>query len=162
MPYPQNLPSFTELATWPVGDIAALPADALASLQKEADDALRVTKANKMRIDDALIAKYAVASAAYRRAAGKDTGTVRIQDELVTIVADLAKRVDWNQTTLAGLVEQINGDGDDPTEYVDITFKVSERKYNAWPNHIKATFKEARTVRTGKESFKLIIGEDGQ
>ncbi len=162
MPYPQNLPSYTELATWPVGDIAALPADALASLQKEADDALRVTKASKTRIDDALIAKYADASFASRRAAGKDTGTVRIQDGSVTIVADLSKRVDWDQTTLSALVEQIKGDGDDPTEYVDITFKVSERKYNAWPNHIKSAFQEARTVRTGKESFKLISGEDGQ
>jgi len=162
MPYPQNLPSLTELATWPLGDIAALPAEALASFQKEADDAFRVTKTNKTRIDDALITKYAVASAAYRRTAGKDTGTVRIKDEQVTVVADLAKRVDWDQTTLAGLVEQIKGDGDDPTEYVDITFKVSESKYNAWPSHVKAAFQEARTVRTGKESFKLILGEDGQ
>ena len=162
MPYPQNTPSLTDLTSWPVGDIADLPADALAALQKEADEALANSKANKGRIDDALISKYADASSASRRAVGKDTGTVRIQDGDITVVADLSKRVDWDQPTLAGLVEKIKGDGDDPTESVDITFKVSERKYSAWPSHIKAAFQEARTVRTGKESFKLISGEDGQ
>ena len=162
MPYPQNIPSLTDLAHWPIGDIAELPADALAALQKEADEALGNSKASKAQIDNALISKYADASSASRQAVGKDTGTVRIQDGDITVVADLSKRIDWDQPALAGLVEQIKGDGDDPTEYVDITFKVSERKYTAWPSHIKAAFQEARTVRTGKESFKLISGEDGQ
>jgi hypothetical protein len=162
MPYPQNTLSLTDLLNWPIGDVADLPADVLAVLQKEADEALGNSKASKTKIDNALVSKYADASSASRRAVGKDTGTVRVQDGEITVVADLSKRVDWDQPTLAGLVEKIKGDGDDPTEYVDITFKVSERKYNAWPSHIKAAFQEARTVRTGKESFKLISGEDGQ
>ncbi|MDA0991860.1 MAG: hypothetical protein O3A51_14060 [Verrucomicrobia bacterium] len=151
-----------QLRDLPLNEIAALPADQLVLLQDEADEALRTTRINRARIDDALVTKYAAAAAALRRAAGKDTGTVRLQDGPVTVVADLSKRVDWDQTTLASLVERITSDGDDPTEYVDIAFKVSERKYNSWPNHIKTAFQDARTVRTGKESFKLILGEDSQ
>jgi len=162
MPYPQNFPSISDLVSWPVGDIAALPADALAAFQNEADELLQAAKAGKARIDDALTLKYADASAASRRVAGKDTGTVRVQDGPVTIIADLSKRVDWDQPTLAGLVEKIKADGEDPTEYVDIAFKVSERKYNAWPSHIQAAFREARTVRVGKESFTLVLGEGAQ
>jgi hypothetical protein len=162
MSYPLNHPTLDQLRDLPLDEIAALPADQLVLLQDEADEALRTTKVNKARIDDALVTKYADNSAASRRAAGKDTGTVRLQDGSVTVVADLSKRVDWDQTTLASLVEQIKADGDDPTEYVDIAFKVPERKYNAWPNHIKAAFQDARTVRTGKESFKLILGENSQ
>ena len=162
MTYPINHPTLERLRGLPLGEVAALPADQLALLQNEADEALRIAKASKARIDDALVARYADAAAALRRAAGKDTGTVRVQDGPVTVVADLSKRVDWDQTTLASLVERIKDDGDDPTEYVDIAFKVSERKYNSWPNHIKAAFQGARTVRTGKESFKLILGEDAQ
>jgi hypothetical protein len=162
MSHPLNHPTLDQLRDLPLGEVAALPADQLALLQDEAEEALRTTKASKARIDDALVTKYADAAAALRRAAGKDTGTVRVQDGPVTVVADLSKRVDWDQTTLASLVEQIKADGDDPTEYVDIAFKVSERKYNAWPNHIQAAFQDARTVQTGKESFKLILGEDGQ
>ena len=162
MSYPLNHPTLDQLRDLPLNEIAALPADQLALLQDEADEALRTTKVNKARIDDALVTKYADETAVLRRAAGKDTGAVRVQDGPVTVVADLSKRVDWDQTTLASLVERIKSDGDDPTEYVDIAFKVSERKYNAWPNHIKAAFQDARTVRTGKESFKLILGEDSQ
>jgi hypothetical protein len=162
MSYPLNHPNLEQLRDLPIGEVASLPADQLALLQDEAEEVLRATKASKTRIDDALMAKYADAAAALRRAAGKDTGIVRIQDGPVTVVADLSKRVDWDQTTLASLVEQIKTDGDDPTEYVDIAFKVSERKYNSWPNHVQAAFQDARTVRTGKESFKLILGEDSQ
>ena len=90
MPYPQNIPSLTDLAHWPIVDIAELPADALAALQKEADEALGNSKASKAQIDNALIFKYADASSASRRAVGKDTGTVRIQDGAIAVVADAA------------------------------------------------------------------------
>ena len=162
MSYFPNHTTLEQIRDLPIGEISALPADQLTLLQNEADAAVRATKAGKARIDDALAAKYGDAAAALRREAGKDTGTVRIQDGAIAVVADLSKRVDWDQTTLAGLVERIKADGDDPSEYVDIAFKVSERKYNSWPSHIQAAFQEARTVRTGKESFKLILGEDSQ
>jgi hypothetical protein len=35
----------------------------------------------------------------------------------------------------------------------------SERRYVAWPPHIRKVFEPARTVRTGKESFQLIAGD---
>ena len=38
---------------------------------------------------------------------------------------------------------------------VEISFKVSERKYGAWPSHIRSAFEAARTVRVGKPTFKL-------
>ena len=44
-------------------------------------------------------------------------------------------------------------------EYVDIAFKVPERKYAAWPSVIRAAFEDARTVRTGKPVFKLSLAE---
>jgi hypothetical protein len=54
------------------------------------------------------------------------------------VVADLPKRVDWDQDRLAAMVERIRAAGDDPAEYVDIAFKVPERKYAAWPEAIRA------------------------
>ena len=79
----------------------------------------------------------------------QDTGTVRFDDGAVTVIADLPKRVDWDQAQLAGLVERISAAGDDPTRYVDVSFKVPERKYAAWPESIRQNFEPARTVRTG-------------
>lgn len=56
---------------------------------------------------------------------------------------------------MAALVERIRADGENPGDYVDITFKVPERKYSAWPAPIRSAFEAARTVRAGKPTFKL-------
>ena len=73
----------------------------------------------------------------------------------VTVVADLPKKVEWDQPLIAAVVERIRAAGDDPSQYVDIAIKVPERKYGAWPDNIRAAFAPARTVKTGKQSFRL-------
>jgi len=162
MAYPNNTPRLDEIVQMPVGEVVALPADTLAHLVQDADAALRSAKSAKEWLDGAIARKFSERAASHRRDEGKDTGAARFQDGDVTVVADLPKRVDWDQPMLADLVERIKTDGEDPCEYVDISFKVTERKYGAWPSHIQSAFKQARTVRTGKETFKLILGEDGQ
>ena len=83
-----------------------------------------------------------------------------IADGEVTVLAELPKRVDWDQHELGQLIERIKGEGDDPREYVEVSLKVSERKYTAWPLHIHKLFEPARTVRTGAQSFLLILNKE--
>jgi len=142
------------------GEIAALPAEDLALLQDEATAALDATKRLKDWLDGAIALRFAEQATAARRAEGKDTGTVRFEDGTVTIVADLPKKVDWDQAALAGIVERIRDAGDDPADYVETTFKVSERRYGAWPPALRETFEPARTVRTGRETFRLSINTE--
>lgn len=162
MAYPENTPSLSDIAQMPVGELAALPTQTLATLLSDAEAALRSTKSVKDWLDGAIARKFSDQAANQRRSEGKDTGSARFQDGDVTIVADLPKRVEWDQHQLAALVERIKADGEDPREYVDVTFKVSERKYAAWPSHIQSAFQEARTVKTGKETFRLIAQESEQ
>ena len=150
-----NRPSLGDLIGMPVGDVAALPTEILALLQEEADEALRRAKAAKDWLDGALNRKYSALAAEHRRLEGKDTGTVRFDDGGVTVVADLPKKVEWNQDQLASIVQRIRASGDDPAEYVDLAFKVPERKYGAWPGHIRTAFEPARTVKAGKPTFTL-------
>ena len=75
-------------------------------------------------------------------------------------MADLPKRVDWDQDRLAAMAERIRAAGDDPAEYLDISFKVPERKYVAWPEAIREGFEPARTVRPGTLKFRLLLGEE--
>ena len=145
------------LARVPIGEIAALPAAELARLQQEADEALRKTKLTLAWLDGALLMKYAERAKAARAEADKDFGTTRFADGGVTVVADLPKRIDWDQHGLAELVERIKTDGGDPLEYVEVSLKVPERKYASWPTHIRKAFEPARTVRAGKETFQLIV-----
>ena len=92
--------------------------------------------------------------------ADKDAGTVRFVDNGITVLADLPKKVEWNQNELSDLIERIKADGEDPRDYVEISLRVSERKYSSWPPYICKAFEPARTVRFGKETFELIAGDE--
>ena len=60
------------------------------------------------------------------------------------------------------MVEHIRAAGDDPAQYVDIAFKVPERKYAAWPDAIRAGFEPARTVRPGTLKIEIVPQGDDQ
>jgi len=150
-----NRPRLADMMTMAVGEIATLPADMLILLQEEAEEALRRAKMQKDWLDGVLDRRYAPIAAELRSRDGKDTGTVRFDDGGITVVADLLKKVEWDQEQLAATVERIRTSGDDPAEYVETAFKVPERKYGAWPAHIRAAFETARTVKTGKPTFTL-------
>ena len=155
-----NRPTLDSIRILPIGEVAALPAEHLALLQEDAAAAFDASKKTKDWIDGAISLRFADHVQALRREAGKDTGTVRFEQDGVTVVADLPKRVDWDQSLITAVVERIRAAGDDPTQYVDIAIKVPERKYTAWPESIRTAFAPARTVRTGKPSFRLSLGEE--
>jgi hypothetical protein len=161
MSAPTNRPTLESIRTLPIGEIAALPADYLVLLQEDAAAALTAAKTVAEWIAGAIALRFADRAQAARRAENKDTGTVRFEDGSVTVIADLPKRVDWDQRALAAVVERIRAAGDDPSEYIGVAYKVPERKYTAWPENIRAAFAPARTVRTGKATFTLTLKPEG-
>ena len=156
MPFPENTPTPDDLPSLSAAEVAALPVELLAILQREIDERLKRDKAAKTRFDAGLAVRYATRATEKRQAAGKDTGTVRFDDGDFTVVADLPKRVDWDQDRLAAMVARIRDAGDDPAEYVDLTYKVPERKYAAWPDAIRAGFEPARIVRPGTLKIEIV------
>jgi hypothetical protein len=162
MPWPNNSPTPDDLPGIPDTELAQLPVELLAILQHEVDERLKQSKAAKARLDGALTIRYATRAEEARRTAGKDTGTVRLDDGDFTVVADLPKRVVWDQEQLAAMVARIRAAGDDPEQYVDVTYKVPERKYAAWPEAIRKGFEPARTVRPGTLKVAILPWEDAQ
>lgn len=157
-----NRPHLDDMLCLPVDEVLALPAEHLALLQEDAATALDAAKRNRDWIESVIAARYGQRAVALRAEQRKDTGSVRFTDGDVSIVADLPKRVEWDQDRLAATVERIRAAGDDPTEYVEVTYKVPERAYTAWPEHIRTAFTAARTVRTGKPTFKLsLVSSEG-
>ena len=148
------------LARLPIAEIVALPAAELARLQKDADDALRKSKLTAAWLDGALTQKYSERAKAARADTSKDFGVTRFTDGDVTVVADLPKKVEWDQHELGELIEHIKAIGDDPLDYVDVSFSVSERKYSSWPTRFRTMFQEARTVSGGRQTFKLTIAKE--
>jgi len=151
-----------EIQATPVAELAQQPAEALRRLQLDAGDLLDAAKAVVDHIDRAVDRKYADRARQLRLAAGKDTGVVHFDDGTVRVAADLPKRVEWDQAKLADIARRIVASGDDPSEFLEISYRVSETKFNAWPESLKSAFVPARTVKTGKAKFTLGRVGEGQ
>ena len=160
MAYPENIPSVDDMLNMPVTELALMPPSLLAAVQAEIDTAAARMKAVTERFALALEVRYSDRATEHRHDAGKDSGTIRFADGGVTVIADLAKRIDWDQAKLAQIAENIASAGEDPAEFIDTTLKVSERKYTALPESWRKGFEPARTVRTGKPKFRLVLNEE--
>lgn len=152
--------TLADIHRMPVGQIAALPADQLALLKGAADEQLTQAKSVADWLDGAISLKYADRAQDTRQEAGKDTGTIRFEDDGVTVIAELPKRIDWDQALLAQIAENIALAGEDPAEFIETKLSVSERKYGALPESWRKGFEPARTVRTGKPKFRLVLTEE--
>lgn len=138
-----------------LGDLANLSSSDLASLQIQAIHNLDDAKRQKDWIDGAISIKYQERSCNIRNINNKMTGTISFNDENFKVSSNLAKKIEWDQTKLKQVVSDIKEFGDNPYEYVTISYKVPENKYNSWPEHIKKIFSPARLLKTGKETFKF-------
>ena len=159
MTYPENTPSVNDMLNMPTGELARMPVELLAGLQAELAHATTQLKAATARFSTALDVRYATRAAEARRACAKDTGTVRLADGDYTVVADLPKRVDWDQAKLAQIAANIADSGENPAEFIDTKLTVSERKYGALPEAWRKGFEPARTVKVGTLKVSLMKGD---
>lgn len=150
-----NRTTLAQLREMDAAQAARLPVDHLALLLEEVGALKADAKHLADLLHDALHARYGEAAATARRAEGKDTGRVRLEQDGFEIVADLAKRVEWNQSKLAAAVATIVAWGEDPADYVNTEIRVPESRFTAWPPRIRAVFEPARTVATGRPSYTL-------
>ena len=150
-----NHPTTADLERLPIAAVASLPADQLVLLQDEVDGLLDQARRLARRLEAALSLRYAERLEGLRRALEKDTGTIRFHDGEVVVVADIPRKVAWDQAQLAALVERIRAQGEDSADYVEVVYRVPERRYTAWPATIREAFAPARTVRPGKPDFRL-------
>ena len=146
-----------QVLAMPAGDLALQASESLFQLKNDAADLHALAKAVVDHLDRALDLKYSKQAHALRLAAGKDTGVVHFDDGHVQVTADLPKKVEWDQKKLADLVRRMTANGDNPAEYVEISYRVSETKFNAWPETLKSAFAPARTLKTGKPGFRLAL-----
>jgi hypothetical protein len=157
MAFPENTPSVDDMLNMPVTELALMPPNLLAAVQAEIDVATDRMRAVTERFALALEVRYAARASECRQAEGKDTGTTRFEDNGVTVIAELPKRIDWDQTKLAQIAANITSAGEDPAEFIDTKLSVSERRFGALPESWRKGFEPARTVRTGKPKFRFVL-----
>lgn len=144
-----------QLRAWPPGKVASLPIEVLSALADSLAEMKTLVADADARLNAGLDVRFGDRARQLRAADGKDSGRVRLGDRLFVVVADVPKRIDWDQDKLAAIVGRIRQAGDDPADYVRTTFEVSERAYSAWPLAIRRLFEPARTVRLGKPRYAI-------
>lgn len=151
----QNRVSLAQLCGMTGEQVANLPVDQIAALLEDLADRKAETKAMDDLLHTALAIRYGEQAAAIRRGEGKDTGTVSIGDGDFVIKADLPKKVDWDQPRMREAEQAIRSWGEDPAQYITAVLSVPESRFNAWPESIRKVFEPARTVGTGRPTFKV-------
>lgn len=148
-----------------LSQVSAMPATQLSEaspdlLQKALIAAMtEVTQAKKQleHIEHAIDMRYAQRAKSLRLAQGKDTGVVHFDDGNVRVTADLPKKVEWDQKQLHELILRIASSGDNPAEFIETSYRVSETKYQAWQESLRSQFTPARTVKVGKATYRLAL-----
>jgi hypothetical protein len=136
--------------SWTLSD---LPIDQLDLLVSEAKAAADEATATLKKLDAAVAIRFNDAAADARRDEGKDTGTVRLGVGDYEVVANLPKKVRWDQNKLPDLLDQLPASV--TKGLVKVEIKIDEREYLKLPDHHKAALMAARTVETGKPTFEI-------
>jgi len=147
--------NLTDVPNIPIGTLSKMSPEQLLRLQEQALQHLQKAKMLKDWLDNSIALKYRDIASNLRKIDSKDSGTVHFTDGDFKITSVLAKKVDWNQEKLKDVVSAIRKHGDNPDEYVESSYRISETKYTSWPEHIKNIFKPARLLKTGAETFKI-------
>ena len=147
--------SLSELGQLSVAEVALLDAQKLMQLVNASKQALEKAKEDKAKVDAALDYKFQDEVSEMLQSLQQDTGTVNFGRSGIRIKATVPKKVSWDQEQLKTLAKRFADSGADPTEYLDISYKVPEKKYTEWPETIKQSFRPARTLTPGKVSYTL-------
>lgn len=142
--------------------IKALPKPALQELSVLLAEMDRGIGQAREQLSAALDELYGDAARAQLLDAGKDSGTTHLSDGELAITVDIKKSVAWDQQELAAIAQRIASNGDDPAEYIDVKYAVSERKFAAWPETLRRPFEAARTLKPAKPAFRLALHTRGQ
>jgi hypothetical protein len=79
----------------------------------------------------------------------------------VRLSVDVSKRVTWDQAQLATIAKRIEAAGESVEEFIDVSYSISESRYQNWPSTLRSQFEAARTVKPGKPTYRLTPAGEG-
>lgn len=152
----RNSLTIDDIGNMPAADLMKLSAGEFAMLFDEADAMKAKAENAKAFLQTVIGEKYKDQITALYADKGETTGVVRVADGDYELVVNHPKRVDWDNDKLAAIAQRIVVEwNDNPDDYIQVSRKVEEKKFNAWPPMLQQTFAGARTVKTGKPTFKF-------
>jgi len=144
----------------PAQDLARQSPDLLAELKQAAAECLAFAEAITQHLDTAVNLRYGNHAQQLRADQGKNSGVVHFDDGAVRVSADLPSQIVWDQSRLAEIARRIRANGDDPAEYIELHYDISEATFAAWPDALKSAFTLARTRVCGAPTYRLALMRD--
>jgi hypothetical protein len=154
-----DMKNLAVLETLNAKEISQLNVGELMDLNDQVAKLISHTKDLKEKLDDGLNLRFSEAVKNNLRSTNKDTGTTRFFDGAFQIVAEVPKKVTWDNEKMEELIKRIPDDR--RKDIVKISYSIEERKYSALPCEYQELFREARTVTPGKTKFQIIFGDQG-
>lgn len=136
-----------------VDELAEQSPHVLWNLQDQLKSDTRQLALCREHFDKAVSKKYSMRIAAERHSLSDTTGMVCIKDEDISVCAAMAKTIEWDQKKLAHIAKKLILAGEDPTEFITITYHVSESVYDDWPDVLRDQFSSARSTQLGEQLF---------
>jgi hypothetical protein len=159
---PVQIEQAMPFAEMSVAQIAALPPAQLQEAHTNLLSLQSMIKAVLDRMHTALDQRYADQALAARLSNGRDFGVCHLIDGALRITVDLPKKVAWDQAQLSATATRIAAAGDKVADYIDTDYSISESRFNNWPPALKEQFAQARTVKSGKPSYRLALIQENQ
>lgn len=135
--------------------LSSLPIDQLVMLITEARAAADEATATLKKIDAAVAIRFNDAAADARRDDGKDTGIVRLGEGDYEVVANLPKKVEWDQSKLPDALDKLPLSRKVLEKLVKVEIRIDERTFQSLALEHQHVLMRARTVKTGKPTFEI-------
>lgn len=149
------------LAELSVAQLAALSPQQKIVLARQLEQSGDWLKQVKARLDAALEQTYGDRIRVARSDGGKDFGVVHVADGDLRLTVDVSKRVSWDQAQLATIAKRIDAAGESVEEFIDVSYSISESRFQNWPSTLRTQFEAARTVKPGKPTYRLTPAGEG-
>jgi hypothetical protein len=153
-----NMKNLSVIETSSAKEISQLEVYDLMDLSDQVAKLTSHAKEMKEKLEDGLNLKFSEAVKNNLRSENKDTGTTRFFDGAFQIIAEVPKKVTWDQEKMEELIKRI------PDErrkaMVKITYAIEERKYAELPHEYQELFREARMITPGKIRYQINLGEN--
>ncbi len=150
-----NRVTLKQLDEMPEIEAASIHISQLAMLLEDVAEMKAMAMRYADRLSYTIGSKYGAIVADMRHEKGVDTGTVRVVEDGYVVIADQPKSVSWDQEKLAAIETRLKNEVSNISEYIKTKREVEERKFSSWPLDLSDVFLPARTVRAGKQTYKI-------
>jgi hypothetical protein len=147
-----HMKNLSILETLSAKEIGALAVGDLMGLSDQVAKLVSYAKELKEKLDDGLNLKFSEAVKNNLRSENKDTGTTKFFDGAFQIIAEVPKKVTWDQEKMEELIKRVPDER--RKSIVKISYAIDERKYSELPHEYQELFRGARTITPGKTKFQ--------